>query len=434
MKKRIVLIAVLALACCLAHSGLALAAGLEPGGQLATLPPLEPIGQAAAGDAPAAEAGYRAFENDLFTSEIPADWSVLTQRLQYQSSTVTQPHDEGGEYCYFEIVCGEVPESAIQERYAGLIESGVAVRLYDATIAGQPAKVLERGSLGGSAREIFAQTPEGQGYRMNFYCPDRGQALDFSAIQPIMDHFLGHIDFKSENADGKTDDGRAGDGAFWEEAYPDAEQGLEYELDDEALEPQIWLDEGVPYEEPEGGAADRGDAMVVVNCESWVSLREQPSTSARRLMQVPLGAVVTNCQGRWNGFIACDYGDARGFILAEYLAPYRERAEETGGVHRLGDYVGRWRVMDEDFCTVEISRAGGGYRLSAAFYRIAAFDADWVGGDETAGEQIFRAADDGITCTMEPMGDSFLLTVRTDGADFGGYFDSRVFVCVPEEK
>ena len=61
--------------------------------------------------------------------------------------------------------------------------------------------------------------------------------------------------------------------------------------------------------------------MQIANCDAWVSLRESPNTSSSRLMQVPLGAVVTDCMQAANGFIECSYSDVRGYILAEYLNP-----------------------------------------------------------------------------------------------------------------
>ena len=142
--------------------------------------------------------GYKRFENALFSSEIPADWKVTTVQIQYMASTVEQPHNEGDLYCYFEVVCGPVSESVVQERYNGLVASNVNAALYDTTIAGQPAKVLERSGPGGCVREIFSATPAGEGYRMNFYCLNHDQTLDFSSIQEVMDHFIEHITFSSD--------------------------------------------------------------------------------------------------------------------------------------------------------------------------------------------------------------------------------------------
>lgn len=70
------------------------------------------------------------------------------------------------------------------------------------------------------------------------------------------------------------------------------------------------------------GMASLGN-MKVVNCEEWVSLRKSPSTSAERLAQVPLGAVVTDCIWH-NEFINCTYNGVRGYILTKYLTETNE--------------------------------------------------------------------------------------------------------------
>ena len=56
----------------------------------------------------------------------------------------------------------------------------------------------------------------------------------------------------------------------------------------------------------------------VTGCESWVSLRETPSTYAPRLLKVPLGAKVTNCV-RNGSFVKCTYNGKTGYILSKYL-------------------------------------------------------------------------------------------------------------------
>lgn len=61
------------------------------------------------------------------------------------------------------------------------------------------------------------------------------------------------------------------------------------------------------------------DVMKVINCSEWVSLREDPSTSSRRLAKVYLGELVTNCSASFDGFISCDYDGKSGFILNQYL-------------------------------------------------------------------------------------------------------------------
>ena len=68
---------------------------------------------------------------------------------------------------------------------------------------------------------------------------------------------------------------------------------------------------------------------TVVNCEEWVSLREYASTSAERLVQVPLGAEV---QARvYNEeFAECMYQDLHGYILLDYLTLPRPEPEAVG--------------------------------------------------------------------------------------------------------
>lgn len=60
----------------------------------------------------------------------------------------------------------------------------------------------------------------------------------------------------------------------------------------------------------------------VVNCQSWVSLRYAPSTSSERLIQIPLGAIVTvyDC-AVWgiDGFYPVEYGNYCGYVLKDYL-------------------------------------------------------------------------------------------------------------------
>ena len=61
--------------------------------------------------------------------------------------------------------------------------------------------------------------------------------------------------------------------------------------------------------------------MEVVNCDEWVSLREVPSATAKRLIQVPLGATVINCQKFTDEWTYAEYDGYEGYILAKYLKP-----------------------------------------------------------------------------------------------------------------
>ncbi len=66
-------------------------------------------------------------------------------------------------------------------------------------------------------------------------------------------------------------------------------------------------------------------SMEVVNCNEWVSLRESPSTSSKRLVKVSLGAIVSNCEQLNEDWIYAEYDGYSGYILAQYLAPSDNR-------------------------------------------------------------------------------------------------------------
>lgn len=94
-----------------------------------------------------------------------------------------------------------------------------------------------------------------------------------------------------------------------------------------------------------GALAEAGNGfigeMTVVNCEEWVSMRAEPDTSAERLIQVPLGALVEECSWYSQEFIYGTYDGVSGYILAEYLeanATAPVESEEPGN-GALGDII-----------------------------------------------------------------------------------------------
>ena len=94
------------------------------------------------------------------------------------------------------------------------------------------------------------------------------------------------------------------------------------------LNPPVRCSGVSPFEEVYGEndaalSREQGPNMRVVKCKEFVSLREERSTSAKRLVKVPLGALVLAFPeyGEENGFIYCVYHDEEVYILAEYLQP-----------------------------------------------------------------------------------------------------------------
>ena len=65
--------------------------------------------------------------------------------------------------------------------------------------------------------------------------------------------------------------------------------------------------------------------MEVVNCSEWVSLRESPRTTAKRLVKVSLGSIVHDCYSYSDEWCYAEYDGYGGYILAEYLQPSEGR-------------------------------------------------------------------------------------------------------------
>jgi len=70
-------------------------------------------------------------------------------------------------------------------------------------------------------------------------------------------------------------------------------------------------------------AGTSGVLMQVVNCDEWISLRTAPSTSADRIMTIPLGAYVTWLDSAPDGFCLVEYQGNIGFALGQYLQAVR---------------------------------------------------------------------------------------------------------------
>jgi hypothetical protein len=65
--------------------------------------------------------------------------------------------------------------------------------------------------------------------------------------------------------------------------------------------------------------ADYMGNMQIVNCVSYASLRDYPSTSGNLKVRVPLGAIVTNVFYHDDKFCYCIYNGIEGYILTKNL-------------------------------------------------------------------------------------------------------------------
>ena len=142
--------------------------------------------------------GYVFYENELFTTEIPADWELQRNKVQYFADTILEPQEGKDRWCSIVVSGAAIQPEDVEALITDYRETGVDFKTYEDTIAGQPVTIVERGGgeLGISQRDIYAVTPDGTRYVMHFACPDGGVAYDFSEIREVMDHFLSHMQYK----------------------------------------------------------------------------------------------------------------------------------------------------------------------------------------------------------------------------------------------
>ena len=141
--------------------------------------------------------GYVFYENELFSTEVPADWSIQkVETVQNSYAQMDAPHEGSiGTWCMITFSAHGFEDSEIEELEASY---DFEHKFYETTLAGQSAKVIEYEiELGGTVqRAIYTSTPSGQRFVLHFRCPKGDTAYDFSPIQEIMDHFIDHIQWK----------------------------------------------------------------------------------------------------------------------------------------------------------------------------------------------------------------------------------------------
>ena len=142
--------------------------------------------------------GYVFYENELFTSEIPADWELQRTKVQYFADTITEPQEGKSMWCSIVVSGAAIQPEDVDALVADYRDTGLDFNDYTETIAGEPARVIERGGaeLGLSQRDVYMATPDGTRFVMHFTCPNGGVAFDFSEIEDVMEHFISHMQFK----------------------------------------------------------------------------------------------------------------------------------------------------------------------------------------------------------------------------------------------
>ncbi len=147
--------------------------------------------------------------------------------------------------------------------------------------------------------------------------------------------------------------------------------------------------------------------MYVVNCESWISLREEMSTSSRRLAKVPYGAKVSNIYYWTDEFAFCTYNGMDGFVLTEYLSftkpqPKNQYSLQTsyGGTQTMRGLDGRRLAINDGRFELVYYKASSRLKDSARTYPVdnlfdGNYDNAWSDGvdGEGIGEKIWATWD-----------------------------------------
>lgn len=87
-------------------------------------------------------------------------------------------------------------------------------------------------------------------------------------------------------------------------------------------------------------AFDGVSVRYVTGCEEWISLRKSASTSAQRLVKIPLGAKVDyTCMGAGERFAWVNYAGKGGYALEKYLSLYPFKSGQTLFVTNCDEYI-----------------------------------------------------------------------------------------------
>lgn len=89
------------------------------------------------------------------------------------------------------------------------------------------------------------------------------------------------------------------------------------------------------------------ETLHVVNCDQWVSLRENPSTSSKCIMQLPLGAVVSYiCDA--GDFLQVSYSGTKGYVGRKYLKATGDADYVKMYVANCEEWVSLWEEETTD--------------------------------------------------------------------------------------
>ena len=89
------------------------------------------------------------------------------------------------------------------------------------------------------------------------------------------------------------------------------------------------------------------EKLHVTNCNAWVSLREGPSTSSKRIVQLPLGVLVSFVDENGD-FLKVSYSGTMGYVGREYLKSTADVDYVPMYVANCNEWVSLWEEETTD--------------------------------------------------------------------------------------
>ena len=83
----------------------------------------------------------------------------------------------------------------------------------------------------------------------------------------------------------------------------------------------------------------------IVNCEEWISLRAEASSSSKRLEKIPLWGIVIGMGETKNGFTKVKYHDV-GYVQTKYLQPQCASLVQVDNTEKVPVYGSDGSVLD----------------------------------------------------------------------------------------
>lgn len=105
-----------------------------------------------------------------------------------------------------------------------------------------------------------------------------------------------------------------------------------------------------PMQPPQPPKSDNTNVIAtyyVVNCNSYITLRSAPATSAAEIIKIPLGKAVGYIENAGNGFYKINCDGAVGYALASYLSDTK-----SSGNSSTGSFVDSRVINAQEFVTL----------------------------------------------------------------------------------